>query len=271
MVLRQQLDTNGAVITTMMLSCEQFAAQANRQQANAMDLLETLAYQGVPLHELAQYSASRRAADAQDIQALRLRSDRPVRRTWAHQAADLLPSDDESDTKETGAPAKLKSLRAPRSHAAWDALMGDIIPNHLPQQPPKHCWMFTPVFTNQMLAELPATQLVNRKLDNTRLVESALRKLIRDTDTAALPESERNAARTETPAPADASAMDVVKADEDTEAPNEQALRPRPVNYKASWYAASTSRTSGLPSTNLYAAKLRGDAMRAKRPRRYIV
>lgn len=139
-------------------------------------MLNTYDYLGMDTSSLVTH-----ARDATQHRANRRRIERPKPRhgsePWANPMVDFLPSDDEEGhTNE--------------EPSIWKTLMNDIVPEHLPQQPPRHCWMFTPVYATQMLSELPMLQLVNRKLDNARLVETSLRRLIRETDKAALPELE---------------------------------------------------------------------------------
>lgn len=157
--------------------------------------------------------------------------------------------------------------------------------------------MFTPVYATEMLSDMPALQLVNRKLDNARLVESSLRKLIKHTDAAAPPKlwtppdptrSDDTIARPKVqPAQAvgDDSIMSVDEPDTTVHDmpltttldnvgrsdPSRRVL-PRAVNYKAAWYTATSSTDSKLPTANLYTARLRGNMDEsARRTRRYIV
>lgn len=134
--------------------------------------------------ELAEYAAKRREYRPRT----RISVEHPAAKTraWDDPTASFLPSDSDSDLERP-----VRRRRRGKAAADWNALMRDIVPDHLPPQPPRHCWKFTPVYATQMLSELPALQLVNRKLDNARLVESSLRKLIRDTDTAALPPEDK--------------------------------------------------------------------------------
>ncbi|WFD37038.1 hypothetical protein MCUN1_003930 [Malassezia cuniculi] len=330
------------VLETIATSSTQYAESANRQIPTAHDVIDSLAYVGLSIHELAQYAAEK----ACHRKRVTVTVDHPVRKIpqWADPTAAFLPSDSDSDLERP-----TRRRRMGKAAADWNALMRDIVPDHLPPQPPRHCWMFTPVYATQMLSELPALQLVNRKLENARLVESSLRKLIRDTDTAALPQDEKdnraffdgfveevapdgtraaasaadapNAAApavatagaeqsAQTPArsasaehtqgapvaqgepmetdtqPGEAGAgaqgadgADDAQSDQsDTqeEAPRparagERQVLPRIVNYKASWYSSTAAQSSGIPSTNLYTAKLRGGSSEGRKSRRYFV
>lgn len=163
---------------TLARSTAQFAAQANRQSPTVHDVLQTFAYLGMdtpPLMAYAQQTTAERSHRT-PVRAARARHGPEV---WADPTADFLPSDDEGKSRDDD-----------DEQSVWEKLMSDIVPDHLPPQPPRHCWMFTPVYATQMLSELPMIQLVNRKLDNARLVEASLRRLIRETDKAALPELE---------------------------------------------------------------------------------
>ena len=161
---------------TIARSTAQLATQSNRQSPTVHDVLDTFDYLGMEISPLASYvhQAAHRQMSRKPIQAAKARHGSEK---WADPTAEFLPSDDEDQGQVS-------------ESSVWDRLMSDIVPDHLPSQPPRHCWMFTPVYATQMLSELPVLQLVNRKLDNARLVETSLRRLIRETDKAALPELE---------------------------------------------------------------------------------
>lgn len=160
---------------TLTRSASQLAAQSNRQSPTVHDVLYTYEYLGIDGPSLMSYA---REAGEHSAERTRLRLPQARRETeeWADPMAEFLPSDDEDEDEEKD------------EKSVWKKLMNDVVPDHLPPQPPRHCWMFTPVYATQMLSELPMMQLVNRKLDNARLVETSLRRLIRETDKAALPE-----------------------------------------------------------------------------------
>lgn len=174
------------LLATLTMSSTLFAESANRQLPTVHDVIGSLAYVGMSMHELSEFSAQRRASDSRAAVTVV----RPPKQTpeWADPTASFLPSDSDSDLERPP-----RRRRRGKAAADWNALMQDIVPDHLPPQPPRHCWKFTPVYATQMLSELPALQLVNRKLDNARLVESSLRKLIRNTDNAALQPEDKEA------------------------------------------------------------------------------
>lgn len=242
------------------------------------DLLHTFEYLGMPLASLGTYARDVRAHPGQRMR-IRAPSTRHGMESWVSPTAEFLPSDDEDEA----GPAK--------KTAVWRELMTDIVPDHLPPQPPRHCWMFTPVYATQVLSELPMLQLVNRKLENARLVETSLRRLIRETDKAALSELNAkqpvaaNTAETVVApstvqaepeahdSPKDA-AIELLPAQDTAPAIQEAKPRLHTVNYKSSWYATLASTDSRLPTANLYTARLRGtveDGGIAKRPRRYVI
>lgn len=163
---------------TLTRSTAQFAAQSNRQSPTVHDVLQTFAYLGMDTPPLIAY-AQQTTADRTHRTPVRAARARHGPEAWADPTADFLPSDDEGKNRDDD-----------EEPSVWKKLMSDIVPDHLPPQPPRHCWMFTPMYATQMLSELPMMQLVNRKLDNARLVEASLRRLIRETDKAALPELE---------------------------------------------------------------------------------
>ncbi|WFC99111.1 hypothetical protein MYAM1_001849 [Malassezia yamatoensis] len=156
-------------------SAMQLAMQSNRQSPTVHDMLTTLEYLDLEPESLRIY-----AQNSRELQSVRkpIRLPKACKATapWADPTGSFLPSDDEQQDKSDKA-----------EKPVWDLLMNEVVPNHLPSQPPRHCWMATPVYTTQTLSEMPMVQLVNRKLDNARLVESSLRRLIRETDKAALP------------------------------------------------------------------------------------
>jgi len=272
-------------IATLLQSCGRFAEVANRTQPTLYDMVHTFELLGLSLPELHAYAKQARnpASTRAQIPTARPPSGQ---RDWEHPTALFLPSYDE-----------------PEQVSTWKTLMHDIVPDHLPPEPPRHCWMFTPVYATEVLSDMPALQLVNRKLDNARLVESSLRKLIKNTDTAApvkpwiplepaasLPdlaedEGDMSILSVDALPPAEPMATDAPP----TEAPEaglsaappaatddgvkrRRGVLPRAVNYKVSWYASHASTDNKLPTANLYTARLRGNMDEStRRARRYVV
>lgn len=268
---------------TLLYNCMQYNQLVNRNYPTIHDVMDTLEGLGISLEELGAFASRLRG---QTEQRCRVHVAEPKRghEAWESPSSSFLPSEDEDEESES-------------QTTTWATLMHDIIPDHLPPEPPRHCWMFTPVYATEMLSDMPALQLVNRKLDNARLVESSLRKLIKHTDAAAPPKlwtppdptrSDDTMARPKVqPAQAvgDDSIMSVDEPDTTVHDmpltttldnvgrsdPSRRVL-PRAVNYKAAWYTATSSTDSKLPTANLYTARLRGNMDEsARRTRRYIV
>jgi len=272
-------------VTTLLQSCGRFAEVSNRVTPTLYDMIHTFELLGLSLPELHAYAKHARDSASSRVQIPTTTSPND-QHSWEHPTALFLPSDDESEQAST-----------------WKTLMHDIVPDHLPPEPPRHCWMFTPVYATEVLSEMPALQLVNRKLDNARLVESSLRKLIKNTDTAApvkpwiplepaaslpdvaedegdmsvlsvdaLPTTESMAIDTPpSEKPEDRSGTEQPATTND-DVPRRRGVLPRAVNYKVSWYASHASTDNKLPTANLYTARLRGNMDEsARRARRYIV
>ncbi|WFD06550.1 hypothetical protein MVES1_001901 [Malassezia vespertilionis] len=253
---------------TMTRSCGDFSEAGGRQEPNLFDMMQTLEYLGISLTSLEAFAQSALAKDP-SRRAIKTPTTRQGKEPWVNPTEDFLPSDSEEDGEVDGG----KSSR--RSNAVWNTIMQDIVPDHLPPQPPRHNWMFTPVYGTEMLSELPTLQLVDRKLENARLVETSLRKLIKDTDQAALQllsdKSPESAPQDSDAPPSEAqTVLENAVVDEPMPAsslaaaapvppsvPSKRVL-PRPVNYKTSWYASLASADSKLPNANLYTARLRG-------------
>ena len=260
-------------------------------------MIDTFDGLGLSLTELGAFSDTIRRQE-NGAKRYPIQVGRPKRghENWENPSASFLPSDDQNETDNTK-----------ESSSTWATLMHDIVPDHLPPEPPRHCWMFTPVYATEVLSDMPALQLVNRKLDNARLVESSLRKLIKHTDSAAplkpwvsqqVPKltedvvlSSQKACATND---ADQSSMSI---DEPVTVPEPESSSreppttesvplwgnkerhdsvrhalPRAVNYKPAWYSSITSTDSKLPTSNLYTARLRGNMDEStRRPRRYVV
>ncbi|WFD43202.1 hypothetical protein MPSI1_001857 [Malassezia psittaci] len=156
-------------------SAMQLAMQSNRQSPTVHDMITTLEYLDIEPESLRVYAQNSR--ELQSVRKpIRLPKARKSTASWADPTGSFLPSDDELQDRSNKAEKPI-----------WNLLMDEVVPNHLPSQPPRHCWMATPVYATQTLSEMPMVQLVNRKLDNARLVETSLRRLIRETDKAALP------------------------------------------------------------------------------------
>ena len=158
---------------TLLYNCMQYNQLINRNYPTIHDVMDTLEGLGISLEELGAFASRLRG---QTEQRCRVHVAEPKRghEAWESPSSSFLPSEDEDGESESRT-------------TTWATLMHDVIPDHLPPEPPRHCWMFTPVYATEMLSDMPALQLVNRKLDNARLVESSLRKLIKDTDAAAPP------------------------------------------------------------------------------------
>ncbi|WFD19087.1 hypothetical protein MCAP1_001307 [Malassezia caprae] len=272
-------------IATLLQSCGRFAEVSNRVHPTLYDMIHTFELLGLSLPELHAYANQVRGQASTRVQ---IPTARPPsgQRDWEHPTALFLQSDDEPDQLST-----------------WKTLMHDIVPDHLPPEPPRHCWMFTPVYATEVLSDMPALQLVNRKLDNARLVESSLRKLIKNTDTAApvkpwIPlepapplldlaedEGDMSVLSVDALPPAEPMVTDVpsteapeagssaaTPAATDDDAQRRRGVLPRAVNYKVSWYASHASTDNKLPTANLYTARLRGNMDEsAWRARRYVV
>lgn len=273
-------------IATLLQSCGRFAEVANRVHPTLYDMIHTFELLGLSLPELHAYAKQTRDASSSRVQIPTSTSPSGQRR-WEHPTANFLSSDDNADQVST-----------------WKTLMHDIVPDHLPPEPPRHCWMFTPVYATEVLSDMPALQLVNRKLDNARLVESSLRKLIKNTDTAApvkpwiplepasalpdlaedegdmsvvsidgLPQAEPMATDMRPPEAPDAAPTEApLPAAKDDDVHRRRGVLPRAVNYKLSWYSSHASTDNKLPTANLYTARLRGNMDEStRRARRYVV
>ncbi|WFD25898.1 hypothetical protein MNAN1_000866 [Malassezia nana] len=270
---------------TLLQSCARLSEVANRSHPTLYDMIHTFELLGLSIPELRAYSKETRdgALLRAQIPTTSVHSEQAP---WEHPTDAFLPSDDEQDTDVS----------------TWKTLMHDIVPDHLPPQPPRHCWMFTPVYATEVLSEMPALQLVNRKLENARLVESSLRQLIKNTDTAAPvkpwiplepappladvvedegdmsvisvdapPQGEPMTTDVPTGAP-DASQSEAGASATLEELGRRRGVLPRAVNYKVSWYASHASTDNKLPTANLYTARLRGNMDETvRRAWRYIV
>ncbi|KAL4402686.1 transcription factor TFIID complex protein [Malassezia pachydermatis] len=257
---------------TLLQSCAQFSELANRHDPTLHDVLHTFELLGVNLAELAEFSQQTQKEETRA--EIAVATPREGTEAWEDPSRHFLPCREKEEQEEA---------------STWSTLMHDIVPNHLPAEPPRHCWMSTPVYATEVLSEMPVLQLVNRKLENARLVETSLRQLIKNTDAAApakvwipsepgttskdaiLPTSEAMD-EDETRASAPAQPFDGWNApstEPGVAHENKRGVLPRAVNYKASWYASLSSNDSKLPMANLYTARLRGNV--DDPPRRYVV
>lgn len=272
-----------AVVMTLLHNCMQYNQLLSRNYPTIHDVMDTFEGMGISLQELGAFANQLRGQNEQRSQ-VHVVEPRRDHETWENPSYSFLPSEDEDEKCQS-------------QTTTWTTLMHDIIPDHFPPEPPRHCWMFTPVYATEMLSDMPALQLVNRKLDNARLVESSLRKLIKHTDAAAPPKLWTPPAHTHSEDTialpkvqpimevGDDSIMSVDELDAPvhdiphTTPPNNvgrhdpsRRVLPRAVNYKAAWYTATSSTDSKLPTANLYTARLRGNMDEsARRTRRYIV
>lgn len=282
---------------TLLHSCTQYSSLSNRNQPTVHDMIDTFEGLGLSLTELGAFSETVRRHE-EGAKRYHIQVGRPKRghENWENPSASFLPSDDQNETDNNNA-----------SSSTWATLMHDIVPDHLPPEPPRHCWMFTPVYATEVLSDMPALQLVNRKLDNARLVESSLRKLIKHTDSATPLKpwvSQQAPKLTEDGVLSSQKACAMNDADQSSMSVDEpmtvselesssreplttESMRhwgnkerhdsarhalPRAVNYKAAWYASFTSTDSKLPTSNLYTARLRGNMDESsRRPRRFVV
>ena len=113
---------------TLTRSASQLAAQSNRQSPTVHDVLYTYEYLGIDGPSLMSYA---REAGEHSAERTRLRLPQARRETedWADPMADFLPSDDEDEDEEMD------------EKSVWKKLMNDVVPDHLPPQPPRHCWI----------------------------------------------------------------------------------------------------------------------------------
>lgn len=158
---------------TMLQSCVRFAELSNRHDPTLHDMCHTFQLLGLTTPDLSKFAKRATGAADKRVSISPVLPSQSVQ-SWEAPTSSFLPSDDEDSAKE-------------EPSSTWATLMHDIVPNHLPPPPPRHCWMSTPVYATEVLSDMPVLQLVNRKLDNARLVESSLRQLIRNTDKAAPP------------------------------------------------------------------------------------
>jgi len=268
-----------AVVLTLLQSCGQFSELSNRHAPTIHDALHTFELLGMPLGEFVGYTQQIQASGARR-RVINVPKKQMNHSTWENPMRGFLTLSD-YDGEENG--EKLST---------WSTLMHDIVPNHLPSYPPRHTWMFTPVYATEVLSDLPMLQLVNRKLDNARLVETSLRKLIKQTDKAVPMELWNPTELTSTVNELASGDRPDVSMDapetrnEEAEPPEVKPVEnrptqksmpktplPRAVNYKTAWYTTLGSADSKLPTSNLYTARLRGmdDTVMSKRQRRYVV
>ncbi|WFD31017.1 hypothetical protein MSPP1_002046 [Malassezia sp. CBS 17886] len=138
--MRQLAHLVDKFLMALATSCSELAELANRRQPTIHDVLQTFEFLGIDLRSLEQFAAQRPKRHSLPAPTAR----RGAKAAWAAPTSDFLASDSESD----------------------DASAADA-----DREPPDAVWN---VYATQQISELPMLQLVNRKLDNARLVETSL-------------------------------------------------------------------------------------------------